>query len=369
MSGEEVMSLVIDNGSYRIRAGYGGDDAPRTVFPSIIGKPKLKVDTKLYIGDEAESKRGTLQINHPIQHGIITNWDDMEKIWHHTLHNELRVAPEDYHVLLTEVPLNSKENREKTTQIMFEKFSIPGMYLANQSVLSLYATGETTGMTVDIGDETTYSVPVYEGHILTKACFKLGISGKDITDKLMVMLSQRKEIEYNFKEYNDSDYKIATDIKEKLCYVSLNFDEEMKSSENVEAFELPDGKKIKIGIERFRCTEVLFQPSLFGFGSHHLPSTINNSFINTDLNIRKDLYKNIILSGGSTMLRGLDKRLKFELEHLIGKEIKVKAPTERNYLVWIGGSIFSSLSSFQSNCISKKEYEESGPSIVHKKCN
>ncbi|KAL8058607.1 hypothetical protein ABFX02_03G030200 [Erythranthe guttata] len=373
--------LVIDNGTHMMKVifivlpKYSSNipqrvnvidyDAPRAVFPTTIGHPRHPIVTgqkDVYVGDDAMYEMDVLTLRYPIDRGVVNNWDDMEKIWHHIFYNELRVAPEEHSVLLTEIPLNFKANREKMTEIMFESFNVPAMYVAIQAVLSLFANGCTTGVVLDSGDGT-----------LTEAIVPLDFAGRDITNYLVKLLADERR--YMFT--TSAEREIVGDIKEKIAYVALDFEEESETAANnspssvEKSYELPDGQVITVGPERFRCAEVLFKPSLIGVEVSGIHEAVYRSIMKCDVDKRKDLYENVVLSGGSTMFSGIADRLDKEITGLApgGTRITVVAPPERKYNVWIGGSILASLNVFQQIWITKGEYEESGYEIVHRKCS
>jgi len=372
----ETTNLVIDNGSGMVKSGFSGDDTPRCVFPSIVGRPKHKgvmvgmgqKDT--YIGDEAQSKRGILSLQYPIAKGIINDWDAMEKIWHHTFFNELRVNPDSCRALLTEAPMNPKANREKMIQIMFETFAVLANYISIQAVLSLYSSGRTAGLVNDAGDGVTHTVPIYEGYALPHAIIRLDMAGRTVTERLMTILTETASA-----FTTSAEKEVVRSIKEKLCYVALDYNDELEKYKsdpagNSSPYELPDGQTIQLGDEKFRAPECLFQPSQAGVEADGVSKMLHNSIMKCDIDLRKNLYESVVLSGGSTMFKGIKERIHKDLSDLAPTSITVNviAPPERKYSVWIGGSILSSLSTFNDMWITNEEYNESGASIVHRKC-
>lgn len=336
----------------------------------------------------------------------------MEAVWRHVFDHELRVKPEEHPVLLSESPLNSKDCREKTTQVMFETFKTHALYLAVSSVLALYATGKTTGTVFESGDGVSHAVPIYQGHCLQHAVKSLAVAGRELTDYLMLLLS-----ECGYSLTTSAEREITRDIKEKFCFVALDFESradnyswqiidffynryrerltpsgtffqllpleireevyQFASSKYIsddaytleKYYELPDGQILRIGNERFRCSEALFQPAFLGMdapGAHH---SIFSAIMGVDIEARRDLFSNIVLAGGTTMLPGLADRLQKEVSECAPSTMRVKviSPPERKYATWIGGSILASVAP-EKMWISKEMYEEHGPNIVNRMC-
>merc|ERR1719419_707907 len=247
-------------------------------------------------------------------------------------------------------------------EIMFQAFDVMGYYACNSSVLSLYASGRTTGMVLSSGDRYSVATPIYEGYALPHAIHSNDIGGANLTE----WFAQKFNLESNVES--------ARDIKEKLCYIALDYDEEMKkaAAENSvhEEYELPDGKKIIIGTERFEGPEMmLFKPNMANMDTSGIHKLVADSIYKCDLDIRRDLFENIVLTGGNTMFRNIGRRLKREMKETSHAfYVNVVTPGCRKYSSWIGGSILASLSTFEEMWISADEYNEFGPSIVHRRC-
>ncbi|KAF9213670.1 Actin-2 [Podila epicladia] len=365
MEYEDVLTnqpVVIDNGSGVIKAGFAGDDQPKCFFPSFVGRPKHvrimagAVEGDVFIGRKAQELRGLLKIKYPIEHGIVQDWDDMERIWQYIYSDELKTLSEEHPVLLTEAPLNPMKNRETAAQIFFETFNVPALFTSIQAVLSLYSSGRTTGVVLDSGDGVTHSVPVYEGFAIPHAIQRVDIAGRDVTEHLQLLL---RKAGYHF--HTTAEKEIVRIIKEKTCYLPLfPAKEEKDAGGKNEDFMLPDGNVIKLGAERFRAPEILFNPEIIGQEFPGIHQVVVDSISRSDMDLRKSLYSNIVLSGGSTLCKGFGDRLLLEVKKLALKDIKIKisAPPERKYSTWIGGSILASLSTFKKMWVSAEEYQE-----------
>lgn len=372
MDEDEVQAVVIDNGSGYVKAGFAGDNAPRAVIETVVGRPKMPgimvgIDQKeVYVGEEVCSNLRLLKTGKPIQRGLVDNWDDMEKIWNHTIYNELKVSPEEHPWLITETPLNPKEDRERLTQIMFEVFNVPWFYLQQQAVLALYSTGLTTGFIIDCGEGVSNTVPIYEAYAIPHAVRRIPLAGQDITQYLSQLMFESGTKALTGK----NDLKTVQVIKERLCDVAYDSYESAAQTADDVYYELPDKTSIKLGAERYQCAEILFNPSMAGFEQLGIHEYVMESILECDIDIRSTLLDNMYLAGGTTLFQGLPERMHKEISNLesITKKPVLKGLVERQFSTWLGGSLWAALSSFQSMWINKSEYDAEGPNIIHKKC-
>ncbi|KIR55828.1 actin-2 [Cryptococcus gattii Ru294] len=362
--------VVIDNGSGNIKAGFAGEEQPSCYIPSFVGRPKHPrvmagaIQDNLFIGRRAQEFRGLLKIKYPMEHGVVMDWDDMERIWGWVYGEGLKALSEEHPVLLTEAPLNPRQNRDIAAQIFFETFNVPAFFTSVQAVLSLYSSGRTTGIVLDSGDGVTHAVPVFEGFSMPHAVRRIDLAGRDVTDHLQLLL---RKAGHNL--HTSAEKEVVRTMKEKTCYLALNPAKEEKDQSGAwEEFRLPDGKVIQLGTERFLAPEILFNPELVGQEYPGVHQVIVDSINRTDLDLRKSLFSNIVLSGGSTLCTGFGDRLLNEVKKLALKDVKLKiyAPPERKYSTWIGGSILAGLSTFKKMWVSADEYKED-PDIIHKK--
>ena len=372
---DSQIHCVIDNGSGYMKAGFSGEEAPKVMFPTMVGKTKVE---GIYVGDEkkesiigseAEKKFGILNISYPIQGGIIVNWDEMERIWANTFYGELKISPEEHNLLLSESPFITRKDREKMLEMMFETFNCASTYLVAQSVLAAYSVGKSTGISIDCGHTSLNFAPIYEGFLQRHCVQHIPIAGKDINDILINLLIKNGQV-IDSKMQKQSIIK----AKESFCFLRYDNEDEIekKKEEETKEWELPDKKKITISKERFQATEVLFDPKQFGYDYPNFQELFKKTVKSIDSDLREIMLANIIFNGGTTLIKGFKNRVTQEIEQA-GQdyEFKKKVHTypEAQFMAWLGGSILTSLTNFENLWITKAEYKEEGKAtIVHKKC-
>ena len=318
------------------------------------------IPTDVVVGPQVDEHRGILKCSYPMEHGTVNNWADMELIWEHLYKNELKAQTQEHPVLLTEAPLNPLTNREQAAKVFFETFNVPALYVSMQAVLSLYAAGKTTGVVLDCGDGVSHAVPVYEGFALQHAITRSDVAGREVTNYFQLLL---RRAGYNF--HTTAEREVVREIKETKCYLAKNVTREKEGAPGRRRtkYRLPDNNEIELGTECFEAPEILFNPEIVGLEYTGVAGTLVNSISKSDLDVRKTLYTNIVLSGGSTMFRGFGARLLDEVKHLAPPQdlkIKIQAPPERKISTWLGGSILASLSTFKNLWVTREEYMEDG---------
>lgn len=401
--------IVIDNGSGWIKSGFSAGDEPGSVVPSVVTRAKGSKDRSvLSVGAKAWLERNstTLDLSRPCAGGDIADWPGMEALWQHVLVDEV-TAPYNIDlstqtILLTDTPTSSAKvqlgQRQHAAKVMFETYNASGFYMANTAAMTLFATGRTTGVVVDVGESVTSVTAVLDGYSPPEGIYRTQMGAVDIDNYLLEMLKKRK---YSMQTYPEKD-AVAAKIREKLGYVALDWKAELnkiQANTLCVPYQLPDGQTIELGSEIVAAPEVLFSPGLANrtnvFVSAPVPSTadsktfnapspatlgqvavdqlVTNCIMSSKVNTRRDLYNNIVLTGGGTMMAGFSERLRKEITASKPKSHVVKLTTspipERRWLPWLGASILSTLPHFNSELrVTRQEYQEIGDDVVRRKC-
>ena len=410
----EPPTVVIDNGTGYTKMGYAGNLDPSYIIPSTIATSLNKKNNKFeshemdyYIGQEAMDNAKTHQISYLLKGGQIEDWEGIEKFWHKSIYSYLRCEPEEHRFILTEPPLNSPENREQMAEIMFETFGVKGLFIGVQATLALYSqicgldrnnrnfsAQDLTGMVVDSGDGVTHVFPVSDGFVIGSCVKHIPLAGRDITKFVMNMLKDRKET-----LPSEDALEVARTIKEKYGYVCSDLVKEYKKFDKKE--QAGDGSwylcnkfkkylhkpssgakpyEIDVGYERFLGPEMFFHPEFIHQDwKTPLDEVVDDAIQSCPMDYRRLLYKNIVLSGGSTLFDGFDKKLNKLVQRRVDTrleayekvtgqkptpiEVQVHQNMVQRYAVWFGGSVLGSDERFPAICHSKAQYEEYGPSI------
>lgn len=380
-----------------MKTGFASQQEPQEMFPTVVGRPMLRYDAglgygqnlqELMVGDAANDNRAMLQLNRPIENGVIKHWDDMELVWEHTF-EKLGIIPSEHQIVQTEAALNPPKNREKIVEIMMEKYGFAGVNVSVQAILALASQGLDTGFVVDAGDGVTHLVPVTHGYLDPSLVKRVDLAGRSVTSQLMNLL-----VHNGHPLNHDADFETVREMKQKLCYVAYDLEAEKKLARETtlvdKQYTLPDSKVLRIGNERFLAPEILFNPSLMGNGElGGLAENVFNTIRRAALDVQQGYFAHIMLSGGTTMFPGLSSRLEKDLKKLyLDKvlqgdksrqnkfKISVKDPPRRQHMVFHGASLLAHgawenpVDNYDGVAggwwITPKEYKERGPSAVHR---
>ncbi|RHW70174.1 actin related protein 3 [Trypanosoma brucei equiperdum] len=402
--------VVIDNGTGYTKMGYAGNEEPTYIIPTAYADNEASrrrshdvfSDLDFYVGDEALAHSSSCNLYHPIKHGIVEDWDKMERIWQHCVYKYLRVDPEEHGFILTEPPANPPENREHTAEVMFETFGVKQLHIAVQGALALRASwtsgkaqqlglvGENTGVVVDSGDGVTHIVPIVDGFVMHNAIQHIPLAGRDITNFVLEWLRERGE-----PVPADDALYLAQHIKEKYCYIARNIAREFETYDS----DLPnhitkhhavnrktgESYTVDVGYEKFLGPEMFFSPDIFSREwTLPLPDVIDKAIWSCPIDCRRPLYRNVVLSGGTTMFPKFDKRLQKDLRALVSRrgkkftkalgdpskqityDVNVVAHERQRYAVWYGGSMLGMSPDFAAVAKTKQEYDEHGPYVCRR---
>ncbi|XP_072930276.1 actin-like [Epargyreus clarus] len=364
----EKPPVVIDNGSFSIKAGFACDNHPVSIFRTIVGRPNYlhgsygKEYYDVYIGDDAAVRVEDLELSHPVVCGRIVHWDNMERIWHHIFYRELKAAPEDRAVILGCAPTTPMQEKIKCCEIFFEALNSPALCIQPQSVLSLYGSGFTNGICVDLGYDTTDIVPIFEGGLVNYAHIQTGLAGNQISDYIKQQLNDRN-LGHVIKTVEDIER-----IKQDCLYVTECC--AVTRKEYSKKYKLPSGEEIDISLEAFMAAELMFQPDLVkGYKTNYVPlhEAVVNSALKCDSELRTQLYDAIVPCGGLAMVPCITKRLADEIENMVGRPVTVLSSSEAYAISWLGGATFAGLPDANKMWVQKKQYEDYGPKIIRNK--
>ncbi|XP_049633657.1 uncharacterized protein LOC126014416 [Suncus etruscus] len=349
---QKMTAVVIDTGSGFTKCGLAGEDHVLSVVSSYIqllqqpvqGQPRFLVP---------KNQKGSYSV---LNRGVVSDWDALEVLWQHLFYCRLGIRPEELAVLVADSPISPRTNREKMAEILFERFQVPAMQTVHQALLALYAYGRTTGLVLGSGHGTSYVTPILTGDLAPMDTYRLDVAGCDLTENLAQLLLAGSQ------SLPRAD--LVNQIKEACCYVAMDMAAEQVHTQGQAQmnFVLPDKQVIKVGSERFCVPEALFQPHLIGVNQPGLPQLALLSINQLEAKQQEQLLANVVLEGGTTLLRGFPERIKQELS----PGATVLASPHRAFAAWLGGSIMASREAFQSLWLSRREYEEEGPWAIYK---